>query len=347
LYIFIVAVVILAILGIFVGNLYKRLSIRIIALIFISGPITVVITRFLNDLFLGIQLPLHFHFLEVILIVLGGPVILGLLAAGFIRRPLHQFNTAIASLEQNDYKVQLPRTGIHEFDEVFTKFNKLIRRLQHEEKLRKDLVSDTSHELHTPLTILIGQLTAMQEGKYPLTQERITLVKDQAERLVALVEQLNAYTKARLPGSGKPEDIPLEQFCSNLLEHFNPELTEKGIAVRLHIPKDYMLHADPGVLRQILTNLIQNTLRYSMATALTMTATADALTVSDNGVGVPSESLPYLFERFYRVETSRNREAGGLGLGLAIVRELAQSQGWSITAEAGYPGLSFTLKLHA
>jgi len=344
LYIFAVAVVILAVLGVFIGNLYKRLSIRIIALIFVSGPITVIITRALNDWFLGIELPLSFHFTETVLIVLGGPVVLGLLAALFVRRPLHQFDKAMDSLRQSNYTVQLQSTGIYEFDEVFTKFNDLIRRLQHEEKLRKDLVSDTSHELNTPLTTMIGQLTAIQENKLPLSKERIATLKEQAERLAELVQRLDAYTKARMPATSQPEDIPLKQFCEELIGRFDLELKQQVVTVRLRIPDDCHIHADRGALQQILTNLLQNTLRYAQAAEVTIEASDHKLTFADNGRGVPDASLPYLFERFYRVDKSRNRATGGLGLGLAIVKELAESQGWTITAEPAHPGLTFVLK---
>lgn len=345
LYIFAIAAAMLAILGIFVGNLYKRLSIRIIALIFVSGPITVIITRFLNDFFLGVQLSLSFHLAETVLIVLGGPVVLGLLAALFVRRPLHQFDEAMDSLKQSNYKVQLKRTGIQEFDEVFIKFNSLINQLQHEEKLRKNLVSDTSHELNTPLTAMVGQLTAMQEGKLPLTKARIDTLREQAERLTELVRQLDAYTKARMPNTGEPEDIYLRQVCEELVKRFGLELEQKGITVRLDIPKVYVVRGNRDTLQQILTNLMQNTLRYSEATEATISAKAHQLIFSDNGKGVPSESLHHLFERFYRVDKSRNRTTGGLGLGLAIVRELAENQGWTITATAGHPGLTFEIEL--
>jgi signal transduction histidine kinase len=237
--------------------------------------------------------------------------------------------------------------GIREFDEVFLKFNNLINRLQHEEKLRKDLVSDTSHELNTPLTTMIGQLTAMQDGKYALTQERVALLKGQAERLAEMVQQLDAYTKARMPDSGESEDIYLRQFCTEFIRHFSFELKQKGITAKLHIAEDYIIHANPRALQQILTNFMQNTLRYSQATEVTIEASAHKLLFSDNGKGVPSESLPSLFERFYRVDTSRSRETGGLGLGLAIVRELAESRGWEITAVADRPGLTFILNTAA
>nr|BBH85303.1 hypothetical protein KTC_00540 [Thermosporothrix sp. COM3] len=281
-----------------------------------------------------------------VLIALGTPLVLGLLAARFIRQPLRQFKEAIASLEQSNYTVQLQSMGIREFDEVFLKFNNLINRLRHEEKLRKDLVSDTSHELNTPLTTMIGQLTAMQEGKYPMTEERIATLKDQAERLAELVRQLGAYTKARMPYTGETEDIHLRQFCEELIHQFSFNLKQKGITAKLHIAEDYILHTNRGALQQILINLMQNTLRYSQASEVIIKATAHTLLFSDNGKGVPSESLPYLFERFYRVDESRSRATGGLGLGLAIVRELAESLGWTITAVAGHPGLTFVLKIN-
>ena len=344
LYIFGAAAIIMAILGIFITNLYNRLSTRIAILILASGPIAIIITRLLNDLFLGIRLPLSFQLLETALIVLASPAILGLLTAGFIRRPLRQFNKAMTSLEQSNYKVQIKPTGIHEFDEVFTKFNDLIHRLQDEEKLRKDLVSDTSHELNTPLTTMIGQLTAMQDGKYRLTKERVAILKEQAERLAELVQQLDMYTKARIPNVGSPEDIHLKSFCEELISYFALELKQKGIVVRLQIAEDYVIRANRDALQQIFTNLMQNTLRYAGATEISIDAAGSKLTFSDNGKGVPAESLPYLFERFYRVDTSRSRATGGLGLGLAIVKELVEAQGWSIRAEASHPGLLFVLR---
>jgi two-component system sensor histidine kinase BaeS len=349
----IVAVIVMAILGIFKRNLFNRLSTRIAALILASGPITLILIPVSNEIIRRALLNAFttkgsFAALALyVLIALGTPLVLGLLAARFVRQPLRQFNEAIASLEQSNYKVQLRSMGIREFDEVFTRFNNLINRLRHEEKLRKDLVSDTSHELNTPLTTMIGQLTALQEGKYPMTEERVAILKEQAERLAELVQQLDAYTKARMPYTGESEDIHLRQFCEELINHFSLDLKQKGITAKLHIAEDYIIHANRGALQQILTNLMQNTLRYSQATEVTIEATAHKLMFSDNGKGVPSESLPYLFERFYRVDKSRSRATGGLGLGLAIVRELAESQSWAIAAVAGHPGLTFVLKINA
>lgn len=343
----VIVAIAMAIVGIFKRDVYNRLSTRIFLLIFASWPLAFLISLVLNEFLYNVELPLRWRLLQQAFILTSGPILLGWLAARLVRRPLRQFNEAMSSLEQSSYRVQLEPTHIREFDEVFTKFNNLIQRLQHEEKLRKDLVSDTSHELKTPLTTMIGQLTAIQEGKYAATEERITILKEQTERLAELVEQLGAYTKARTPTAEKPETIHLQQFCKRLLDHFDLELQQQGITAKLDIADNYTIQANRSALQQIFTNLIQNTLRYSSATELTITATGRTITFSDNGQGVPAESLSYLFERFYRVDQSRNRTTGGLGLGLAIVRELAESQGWAITAEAGHPGLAFILKTKA
>jgi signal transduction histidine kinase len=324
-------------------ELFSRLSARIAVLIFGSGLVTFVFALAYNEITSDTLSPPWLRTLQIASIVLGGPVILGLIAARFVRRPLRQFNKAVASLEQSNYKVKLQPTGIHEFDEVFIKFNNLIKRLRHEEKLRKDLVSDTSHELNTPLTTMIGQLTAIQEGKHSVTPERIATLKEQAERLADLVEQLETYTKARTPNPSKPEDIHLQQLGEQLIRHFGTELEKKGVQAKLTIANDLPLQADRHALLQILTNFMQNALRYSEATEITISADKHRLTFSDNGKGVPTESLPYLFERFYRVEKSRNRTTGGLGLGLAIVKELAEQQGWQIHAEPAKPGIAFII----
>ena len=191
---------------------------------------------------------------------------------------------------------------------------------------------------------MIGQLTAMQEGKHAVTDERIATLKEQAERLADLVQQLEAYTKARTPDHDKTKDIHLRQFCKQLTNRFSAELEQKGIQTRLDISDNLLVQADSRALEQILTNFIQNTLRYSKATELAISADERHLTFSDNGKGVPPKSLPYLFERFYRVEKSRNRTTGGLGLGLAIVKELAEQQGWRIRAEHATPGIAFVLE---
>jgi len=344
-YLLVIAVIIVAILALFQSTLFNQLSTRITMLVMVTGLAAILLAFVFNEATSDTLSPPWLRELQIAALVLGGPIMLGFIAARLVRRPLRQFNEAVASLKKNNYKVQLQPSGIREFDEVFSKFNDLIIRLRNEEKLRKDLVSDTSHELNTPLTAMIGQLTAMQEDKHALTKERVHMLKEQAERLAELVRQLDTYTKARMPSIGEPEDIPLRTFCKELTHHFAHELTQKDIEIELDIAADVTIHTNRSVLQQILTNLMQNALRYSGASKITIAATNHKLVFSDNGQGVPEESLPYLFERFYRVDKSRSRETGGLGLGLAIVRELVEAQNWHIRAESAQPGLRLVLEM--
>lgn len=350
LYISCIAIFLMAIFGLFVaafkGSLLRQLSTRITVLILLSGPITLILIPVSNKFIQEIGVHDVLVALTVyVLIALGTPLLLGLLAARFVRRPLRQFSDTVVSLKHDNYKVQVRPTGISEFDEVFSEFNDLIQRLRQEEKLRKDLISDTSHELNTPLATMIGQLTAMHEGKLPPTKERLATLKEQSERLADLVQQLDAYTKARMPHDGGTEAISLRRFCEGLIGQFSMELEQKGIIAVLHIAEDTVVRANRSALQKILTNFMQNTLRYSEATELTISADEHSLTFSDNGKGVSSKNLPHLFERFYRVDKSRSRKTGGLGLGLAIVRELVEQQGWHIHAEHAHPGLSFVLTM--
>ncbi len=330
-------------------KLRSHLGLRIAALILIAGPVALVAMVGFNAVVYGsmhLPAPWWSRLIQVLLLVVGAPLILGLLAGRFVTKPLNQFYKAITSLKENNYQTELQPTGIREFDKVFTEFNDLIGRLRKEEELRKNLISDTSHELNTPLTAMVSQLTAMQEGVLPITKERVKTLSQQADRLAELVAQLNEYTRARSAVADSKEGIHLYAFCKELRESFAAQLGEKHMQLKIDVGPSYILTANRQSLERILSNLIQNALRYSGGKMVTIAANKKQLTISDDGQGVPAESLPYLFERFYRVDPSRSRETGGLGLGLAIVRELANRQGWQIHAEDNKPGLKTIINLN-
>ena len=330
----------------FHGSLRNRLGVRIAALILLAGPIALVVFTGFNILIsdsFHSPVPWWSRVAQVLVIIVGGPLMLGLLAARYVTKPLRRFNQAITSLKQSDYQVELQPTGIRELDTVFMEFNGLISRLRREEELRKDLISDTSHELNTPLAAMLSQLTAMQEGVLPVTKARVKILAQQTERLTELVAQLNEYTKARSTALLTTEDVHVREICEALRESCTAQLREKHIELAIQIPPQLVLSADRQALERILGNLLQNALCYSGGSSVTITASAAQLVFGDNGQGVPADSLPYLFERFYRVDASRSRETGGLGLGLAIVRELVHRQGWQIRAEDNGPGLKLVI----
>lgn len=332
----------------FHASLRSRLSVRIASLILLAGPVALLVFTGFNALIYGslhMPAPWWSRIIQVLVIVVGGPLMLGLVAARYVTKPLKRFNTAIASLKQSDYQVELQLTGIRELDTVFMEFNDLIKRLRREEELRKDLISDTSHELNTPLAAMSSQLTAMQEDVLPITKARVKTLARQTERLTELVAQLNEYTRARSAVTSTKEEIHLQALCEALCESFATQLHDKGMEFDVQVAPHFIFLADRRAVERILSNLIQNALRYSGGSRITIAASPEQITFSDDGQGVPVDSLPHLFERFYRVDQSRSRETGGLGLGLAIVRELAQRQGWQIRAEDNKPGLKIVMVL--
>jgi signal transduction histidine kinase len=326
----------------------RRLSLRIALLILIGIPLNFFLFININYVvrLLGVPDSGFPLVIQVGLLIVSTPLILGLLAARYVTRPLRQFVAAIEAVQGTNYHTQLQPSGVREFDQVFAAFNRLTQRLTHEEELRKNLLSDTSHELHTPLTAMLTQLTAMQDGVLPVTNERIGVLTQQTERLIDLVAQLDAYTQARLPNTTACADTPiaLRELCEQLGVVFAPLLLENHMRFKIDVSPLVVVRGDKAALEGIIRNLLQNALYHSHGRHIWITGDSSHLCVRDDGQGVAPEHLPYLFERFYRVDASRSRKTGGLGLGLAIVRALAEQHGWQVRAEDGRPGLSIVVQ---
>ncbi len=331
--------------------MFRHLSLRIALLILIGIPFNFFLFTNINYVavrFLGLPESGFVSFVQIGLLIVSTPLIIGLLATRYVTRPLKNFVAAIEAVQHTNYRARLEPSGVREFDQVFAAFNALTQRLAAEEELRKNLISDTSHELNTPLTAMLNQLTAMQDGVLPLTAERIAELTRQTERLIDLVAQLDAYTQARLPGAfDQATEIRLLDVCRQLEADFALLLAEQQMRLQFDVPHDYVVVADRAALERILTNLIRNAARYSNGNMITIAADEKHLSVSDNGQGVASKHLPFLFERFYRGDASRSRTTGGLGLGLSIVRALAEQQGWLVHAEDAKPGLRIVFTLPA
>jgi signal transduction histidine kinase len=331
--------------------MFRRLSLRIALLIVIGIPLNFFLFMNINYVavrFLAVPESGLAFYVQVALLIVSTPLIVGLLATRYVTRPLRNFVAAIQAVPGANYQTRLAPSGVREFDEVFAAFNALTQRLAAEEELRKNLISDTSHELNTPLAAMLAQLSAMQDGVLPISAERIAELARQTERLIDLVAQLDAYTQARLPGAfDQAAPLRLLDVCRQLETSFAPLLAEQQMRLDIAVPPDAVVTADRAALERMLANLIQNALRYSHGSLITIAADQRQLSVSDNGRGVASEHLPFLFERFYRVDASRSRTTGGLGLGLSIVRALAERQGWQAHAEDARPGLRIVLTFPA
>ena len=285
--------------------------------------------------------------LKVGILAVTASLVIGFLTSQLFTRPLKDLQNGIKKLRDNNYKTKLEKTGTEELDSVIDDFNLLTEELKRVETLRKDLISDTSHELKTPLTSLLGQLQGVKDGVLELDENRISLLLDQVNRLNDLVERLQEFSRLRNKNNNlEVKKINLREVIEDVLILYKERLIEQNINVQVEVDREFKIKGDENLLKQVFTNLIENTLKYAEASKIKISLNDSELIFEDNGVGIPKEHLPYLFERFYRVEKSRNRETGGLGLGLAIVKEIVEAHGWKIKVESEVKkGTLFTIEL--
>jgi two-component system sensor histidine kinase BaeS len=278
----------------------------------------------------------------------GLSVIAGFVLASIATMPLKKIKTGMKNLREENYSDTLAFVGDNDFDAVIDEFNKLTSQLEYEERLRRDLISDIAHELKTPITSVIGQIEGIQDGVFKPNKERINLIKDQMDRLTDLINKLQDYTHLRSSLLKlNTEKVNLNGLSEKALATFEVRLKEKNIKAEIKIDKQVEIKADKNLLEQVIFNLIDNAIKYSKATKLTIEGNEKYLSISDNGVGITKEHHKYIFERFYRVEKSRSRETGGLGLGLSIVKEIIEAHGWKIEVESPVEdskGTRFTIR---
>ncbi|CAN5120015.1 hypothetical protein BH11PAT4_BH11PAT4_0230 [soil metagenome] len=271
-----------------------------------------------------------------------------LLAYLFVSRPLQRLRTAVEKLKKRELHPELDPTGVKEFDELIEDFNGLAGELGRVELLRQNLISDTSHELKTPLSALKLQLEGIKDGVVPMDATRAGVLLDQVDRLSDLTERLQDYARLRSRAATlQKKTVSMAKVVTAVLAEHEVALKKAGIVVEQVVDEKLTYQADRLLLTQLVSNLASNAIAHAGATNLVITATTEQFSVRDNGKGVPKEVLGDLFERFFRVQQSRHRSEGGLGLGLAIVQEITHAHGWKVWAENANPGLVFVVEVNS
>jgi signal transduction histidine kinase len=213
----------------------------------------------------------------------------------------------------------------------------VLRRL---ETIRRDFVANVSHELKTPLTAVSGYAeTLLDEGIPPEQRRRfVETIRDNAWRMQRIVDDL--LDLSRIESGGWRPNVGRVDVAGVVRDVFTAvQSTADGKGLRLisEIPRDAaFVPADPTAFRQVVSNLVENAVRYTNGGSITLRTRVGAagvwVDVRDTGVGIAPEHLPRIFERFYRVDSGRSREQGGTGLGLAIVRHLVDAHGGRVEA---------------
>jgi len=308
--------------------------------------------------------------------LVGGLAIpLGLYLAWQITAPLRQLREAAQAIASGDLTRRVRVTSGDEIGDLAQAFNQMAEALEEDEQLRCRMIADIAHELRTPLSVIRANLEALQDGVFPLSNETLVPIHEEALLLTRLVEDLHQLALAEAGQlTLERQMVNVEDLIHQTIKGHRPQAVEKGIKLRIDIPQSLPLASlDPQRIGQVLRNLLSNALRYTPrggkitiscqpfevhqdhppthcpvpAALLPLEDGAWlAFSVADTGPGIASEDLPHIFERFYRSDKSRSHASGGTGLGLAIARRLVEAhQGKLIAENEPQGGARFTFVL--
>lgn len=233
-------------------------------------------------------------------------------------------------------------TNMREINDLSESVNLLAKNLQNHDSIRKRIVSDVSHELRTPLAALQINLEALVDGIIQPSQERLSSIYKEVLRVNRLVGDLTQLTKYE----NKTEKLNVSVFnLTELILTIKVSLESKAQNRDLVLAVDSQVQdiiGDSDKLSQVLVNLISNSIKYSDKGGNILISSYEQeenihIRVKDEGIGIPQEDLPYIFERFYRVDQSRDKQTGGAGIGLTITKEIIEAHGGSIEIDS-YPG---------
>ena len=288
----------------------------------------------------------------VIALVIGSVIaaLVTLVLSGQLTGRVEKLAEGVRSLGRGDLAARVPVEGGDEIAALASSFNTMAAGLERSEQQRRQMVSDVAHELRTPLTNLIGMVAAARDGLRPANDELLEVLAEEADLLNRLVDDLRDLA---LADAG---DLALQHEVLDLSEEARRAVASfatdaGGATVRLESPGPVMLHGDARRLGQVLRNLIQNAVTHSPADGLVRVAVIPepervTIQVSDRGPGIAPEHLERIWERFYRVDPSRARATGGMGLGLPVAKRLTEAMGGTIAVESTVgEGTTFTLSL--
>jgi signal transduction histidine kinase len=268
-----------------------------------------------------------------------------------LTRPLRDLTGAAQNIARGHLEQQVDIRSQDEIGQLAVAFNLMSQEVARANQLRRQMTADIAHDLRTPLTVVGGYIEAMRDGVLEATPERLKLIYTEIERLQKLVGDLRMLSQAdagELPLNSQLADpAALLRRAVGLFEH---HAGQKGVEIEMEASGTLpAVRIDEDRMMQVLDNLLSNALRYTpsggkIVLSAEAVGSAVRLTVRDTGAGIPAEELPYIFNRFYRSDTSRHAEAGESGLGLSIVRALIEAQGGRVWAESE-PGMGTAVQI--
>ena len=267
-------------------------------------------------------------------------VLLALVLARMLARPLAEIGSAARRVADGDYGIRVPRRGPDELVSLADSFNQMAASLEEQERMRRDFIANAAHELRTPLTNLQGYLEALRDGVITADTQTYESLWEEADRLVRLSRSLDALAEGDAATGPPPMvELDLAEAIRTALELAQPSIERAGLRLTVDVPAPLPARANADHLAQVLGNLLSNAARYTPAGG-EVTVRAErrrddiVVSIANTGEPIPPGDLDRVFERFYRVDKSRDRARGGAGIGLAIVRQLVEAAGGRVGAES-------------
>ena len=269
-----------------------------------------------------------------------------------VSRPIGRLAQASSRIAAGHYAERVPVSSDDEIGQLAESFNTMAASLESTERRRLQLVGDVAHELRTPIATVDGYLEGLEDGVIKPSDPTWKLLRGETSRLARLVNDLQELWRAearQLPLSLARLDVDTELRAA--AERFATLAQEEGIVIRAAVASDRLaVRADVERLGQIVDNFLSNAVRHSpRGSVVTLAAAMDrdgvAISVTDQGPGLSEDQLERVFERFYRVDSSRSRALGGSGIGLAIARALAEAMGGRVEAFSEGQGRGSTFRV--
>lgn len=276
---------------------------------------------------------------------------------------MREISRAMQTISEGDLNTSLAVIGDDELSEMAASLNKLAENIRdlmdkerEAERTKNELITNIAHDLRTPLTSIIGYLELLsnsQNGAAPeVSRKYIDIAFTKAKRLEKLIEDLFGFTKMTYGRvSMKVAPVDLIKLLGQLLEEFYPSFADKNLTYELtsNVPA-LTISADANLLARLFDNLINNAIKYGadgkrIEVRVEGGEELAVVSITNYGHVIPSEELPLIFNKFYRVEQSRSASTGGTGLGLAIAKNVVDMHGGSIQVSSGLNGTVFTVKL--
>ena len=272
---------------------------------------------------------------STLLSLLGG--VITFFISGHALKPLCDFSKKIEEVQaQNLSDSRIEENKFSELNQLSVSYNKMLERLSEAFKLQRQFTANAAHELRTPLAVMQLQIDLYKSSKHPnndtSAQQTISMITEQTERLSKMVRTL--LDMSELQTIARDEEIAISALVEEVLADLEPLAQEKGINLIEKCDNVLLMGSDILIYR-LVYNLVENAIKYNFSGGtVTVTATQQNsqlhLTVEDTGNGIPEELKERIFEPFFRLDKSRSRELGGVGLGLALVREIVRVHNGSI-----------------